>query len=209
MDQPAGGAEHRVLHVAVFGHGFAETSLVLVRDGSTTPLERTQVDFPSSQSRPPWAPTSRAHPRLSPPRGGDVDGNLRRVTSWRQELPVSVPAGAQPLRWQAEVPAGPPLSWRGGKDTVLALKPCPSALRDKAETLQGKPPPPGFRKHKDLRLLLDATCPGQDQGNGRSCHVACSFLGSDLRHQDLRQDQPFGEILLLLAMGVHRKIKCG
>lgn len=98
-------------------------ALVLVRDGSTIPMERIQVDpFPDSRSRPLQAPTSRAHPKLSPP-WGDVDGNLHRVTSWRQELPVSVPTGAQLLWWQAEVPARPPPSWGGGKDTVLALKP--------------------------------------------------------------------------------------
>lgn len=74
-------------------------------------------------------------------------------------------------------------------------------------------PPAAFRKHKDLRLPLDATHPGQDQGNEMEmvAHaiVSCSDMGSDLRHQDLRQDQSFGEILLLLAMGVCRKIKRG
>lgn len=92
---------------------------------------------------------------------GDVDGNLCRVRSWRPELPVSVPTGAQLLWWQAEVPASTLLSWGWGKDTVLTLKPG----WDKTETYQGNPPLPGFRKHKDLNLLLDATRLGQDEGN--------------------------------------------
>lgn len=89
--------------------------------------------------------------------------------------------------------------------------PCPG--KDKAETLQVNQPPAGFMKHKNLRLPLDATHPGQDQGNEMEmvtyAIVPCSDMGSDLRHQDLRQNQSFGEILLLLAMGVCRKTKCG
>lgn len=41
---------------------------------------------------------------------------------------------------------------------------CPETWRNKAETLQRNTPPPGLRKHKDLRLPLGTTHLGQDQG---------------------------------------------
>lgn len=42
--------------------------------------------------------------------------------------------------------------------------PCPETWREKADTLPRNTPPPGLRKHKDLRLPLGATHLVQDQG---------------------------------------------
>jgi len=152
-----------------------------VHDGSTIPLERIQVGpFPGSQSSPPRAPTSPAHPELSPP-PGDANGNLRRVTSWRQRPLVLSSHGARRMGPAVSLP-----SQRGGKDRALALKPCEGQRQDLVREHTSAWLQIAQRFKAPVRCHMSGARSRQRAGNGPQCHVLCSCMVSDLRKQDLR-----------------------